>query len=431
MQRSIYLDSIGGETRRLVEEDGQAVEFAVSYADEVRLVGNIYLGVVRTMLKGMNAAFVDIGLEKNAFLSCDDMPSAMRGADSFHMGKAAAPRLRCGQEVIVQVVKEPGGSKGPKVNMNPAIAGRYIVLLPTLASIGISRHIQDAQTRVSLQALAQEICPEGMGLVLRTASAQADAQALGDEVEVLAAQWRQLAGAAQMTKAPACLRDDGNLLQQTQRDLGGQIIEGPFSPEQEAAIEKLLRRRVWLDSGGYLIIDRTEALTVIDVNSGKNTGKRSLRETILALNMEAAGEIARQLRFRDISGIIVIDFVDMQTDEERAQVEQALRQAFERDRAKRRLHGFSGAGLYELTRRAVYQPVTDALCAPCPCCRGEGTAQSDHQEAYGAMRRVRRRRQAGDESTIVLRVRPQAAAILRRETIPDTEIQTQDGGGQE
>lgn len=416
LKRTVWIDTIGNETRRLVLEEDRPVELAYAYAQARRLTGCLFLARVVNVLKGMHAAFVDIGMARNAYLSLDDLPSAAGDLD------AAAPvqrkPLRGGQEIIVQVTKEPGGDKGPRVTMNPTLPGNYAVLLPTLQAVGVSRHIAAADTRARLHALGVRACPQGMGLILRTASEAADDAEITAEVHALAALWADIAAKARTTPAPALLYDEGDLVQRTRRDLGGDIRFGPFDETMESWLEKHLRRKVWLDSGAYLVFDACEAMTVVDVNSGKFTGRKDLQETLLRLNLEAAREAARQIRLRDIGGIVVIDFVDMETEAARAAVLEAFREAMAADRAKSHIHGFTGAGLLELTRRPVYQPLHASVLMPCPRCHGEGVLPRTEAAAHALLRDVRRARMAGNEGEIVLKAAPDVRAALEAIGLP-------------
>lgn len=421
MERKVYIDTIGQETRRVVVEDGRPVELAITYRQQSSIVGNIYLGRVMNLLKGMNATFVDIGLTKNAFLSMDDLPSVMRDV-SQSVPKPTGNALRTGQEVLVQVVKDAGGSKGPKVSMNITFPGRYAVLLPTVQAVGVSRHIQDTEMRKSLQQLGESALPDGMGVILRTAAETAKPEEISTEISELVEQWQLLSASVRTQKPPVRLWVDGDLEMQARRDLGGEIITGSLPETLETSLDKLLRRKVWLKSGGYLVIDPCEAMTVIDINSGKNTGKHSLAETLLALNQEAAIEIARQLRLRDIGGIVIIDFVDMEKLEDREAVLETFQAALQEDRAKHHLHGFTGAGLLELTRRSVFSPLEKETHMECICCHGKGTNELPVCTAHALLRDIRRQRIAGDTSEIVLHVPADIAEILQNTPFENDNI---------
>ena len=417
-ERRIIADRIGNETRLAVLEDGKPVELAVSYADgKAGRIGNLYKARVETLLKGMNAAFVRIGDEKNAFLSLDDIPPAAR--DAAVTGARHKTPLKAGDEIIVQIVKEPGGDKGPKVTMNPALAGRYTVLLPTMASFGVSRRIEDEERRSGLTALLQQAAPKGMGAIARTASEGADESEIREDLAELEAEWAQAQALYRFKNAPALLHDESDLAARAARDLNCEVEFAPFDDATESCIEKALRRRVWLDSGAFLVIDRCEAMTVIDVNSGKFTGKKNLETTLLKVNCEAAREIARLIRLRDLGGIIVIDFVDMALEEDRQSVFNAFEEALAPDRAKRRIHGFTGAGLLEMTRRPLWGAAENELTEVCPRCRGEGRVESPRAAAHALLRQARRRRQSGDESVIALEAGGKVAAALREIGLPE------------
>lgn len=414
--RVILFDTLGKETRMLVMENGEPVEFAIETVERERLTGNIYMGRVVKTLHGMGAAFVDIGLEKNAFLPLDDMPPAARDAD---VAPVAMKNLVQGQEILVQVVREPGGDKGPRVSMNPSFPGKYAVLLPTVQAVGVSRHIQDESCRSALEALGHAVRPKGMGVILRTAAGEASEDEIAADIENLCKRWNAFADTAMMRKAPVLLHREDDLTQTVARDLSGEVRRGSFEDALETKLAKLLRRKVWLDSGAYLVVDTCEAMTVIDVNSGKYTGKKNLPETILRLNCEAAREAARQIRLRDMGGIIVIDFVDMETDEDRRSVLEIFMQTLEPDRAKRHVYGFTAAGLLEITRRPVYGPVDASIRTRCSCCGGEGTVNTATTRAHGILRTIRRQRASGNLSALTITARADEIHALEEIGIPE------------
>lgn len=420
-KRAVYIDSIGEQALRVVVEDGRAVEVAITEGQTKSLVGNLYLGRVANLMPAMQAAFVDIGLDKNAFLPLQDVPSVLQDA-APEKPAIAQRKLKQGQEVIVQVLKEPGGSKGPRVTMNPTLAGAYVVLLPTVAAVGVSRHIEEEAERRRLTEAGRAIAPGGMGVIMRTSSEGIDADSLCAEAEALASQWQALRQAAVTRKPPALLYSEGDLAAQACRDLGVEPLLQPLPDTLAARLEKDLRRKVWLDSGGYLIFDYTEALTVIDVNSGKYAGKGSLSETALRLNTEAAREIARQIRLRDLGGIILVDFVDMESDADRLTVLDAFREVFASDRAKSHIYGFTQAGLLELTRRPLHKPVRELMLASCPHCHGTGTLPAPSYEAHQILRGIRRRRDGGDESVITIEASGPVRDVLHGMNLPENVI---------
>ncbi len=413
-KKQLLLESRGGQTRLALIEDGTLAEMYVERTGQEKLVGNLYVGRVMNVLPGMQAAFVDIGLSKNGFLYAGDIqvdrgilgPDA-EALDQELRGQSIKKLIKSGQEVLVQVVKEPGGDKGPRLSMNVTLPGRLAVLLPTVKYVGVSRRIESEDERERLRALAEAVKPEGMGLIVRTAAQGVCGEALKRDIEYLARLWASIKDKACFTAAPKLLHRDLSLTHRAVRDMllpdvdvlaiDGQAAyedalknAAMLSPEMKdkvlrceggglfdanrvnAQVEKALSRRVWLKSGGYLVFDYAEALTVIDVNTGKYVGKKTLSDTVFEINLEAAREIAHQLRLRDIGGIIVIDFIDMDEASHRAALLDLLAAELKRDRTKTNLVGFTGLGLVEMTRKKVHQPLYTALTEPCPECSGGG-----------------------------------------------------------
>lgn len=427
MEKELLLERYGGQTRLAVLEDGELRELYLENEEREKLVGSIYVGRVMNVLPGMQAAFVDIGLGKNGFLHAGDILGGKSlGADAGRLEATLRERsirdlLRPGQQIPVQVTKEPGGAKGPRLSGNVTLPGRLAVLLPTVGYTGVSRKIGSEAQRARLAGLAEQIRPEGMGLILRTAAEQAEDEEIRRDVEYLRGLWEDIARRAAYTTAPALLHRDMGLIDRALRDMllpdvaamkveGRETYEavleeaGPLAGKVrlyqgetplfdlyrvDSRLEHALRRKVWLDSGGYLVIDHTEALTVIDVNTGKYVGKNCLKDTIFALNCEAAEEIVRQLRLRDIGGIIVIDFIDMEDPEQRDALVQKLREELKKDRTRTNVVGLSGLGLLEMTRKKVHQPLHTLLNEPCPLCQGSGTVRSARSIAQGALYRLR------------------------------------------
>ncbi len=425
MEKELLLERYGGQTRLAVLEDGELRELYLENEEREKLVGSIYVGRVMNVLPGMQAAFVDIGLGKNGFLHAGDILGGKSlGADAGRLEATLRERsirdlLRPGQQIPVQVTKEPGGAKGPRLSGNVTLPGRLAVLLPTVGYTGVSRKIGSEAQRARLAGLAEQIRPEGMGLILRTAAEQAEDEEIRRDVEYLRGLWEDIARRAAYTTAPALLHRDMGLIDRALRDMllpdvAAMKVEGRET--YEAVLEEAGPRQAkclyqgktpcltctgwtvgwntpcaarWLDSGGYLVIDHTEALTVIDVNTGKYVGKNCLKDTIFALNCEAAEEIVRQLRLRDIGGIIVIDFIDMEDPEQRDALVQKLREELKKDRTRTNVVGLSGLGLLEMTRKKVHQPLHTLLNEPCPLCQGSGTVRSARSIAQGALYRLR------------------------------------------
>ncbi len=416
MNKEILVDANAFNTRVAVVEDGTPVELYVEQEGSERLVGNIYLGKVQNVLPGMQAAFVDIGLEKNAFLYAGDVFTPGDAYDELEKipeTRKIGDMLKPGQSVIVQVAKDPIGTKGARVTTHITLAGRSLVLMPTVEYVGVSRRIEKEEERTRLRKLVKELKPDGMGIIVRTASAGRTKEAFVEEIDSLKLLYEDILKKSKTMRAPKMLHEEQSLLFRTVRDLLMRDVDRLFvndinaynelrdiasvmAPklkarilfkdsealfercDAESKIERALSRKVWLKSGGYLIIDRAEALTVIDVNTGKFVGKDNLEKTITATNCEAATEIALQLRLRDIGGIVVIDFIDMEKESNRQLVLQTLKNAMHDDHTRSHVFGFTRLGLVELTRKKTGRSIGDTLKINCPCCDGEGKVLAPH-----------------------------------------------------
>jgi ribonuclease G len=445
------------EVRVAVLEDGVLTGVLLERGDP--LAGNVYKGRVASVLPGMEAAFVDIGLERNAFLHVADVRSNRieahgQGGEDLEdqIGRGPiAERLRVGQEILVQVTKEPRGSKGARATTYVALPGHYVVLMPTVTGIGVSRRIENEQERKRLRAIAERLRPEGMGLIVRTAAEGMDERDLVDDVRFLLQLWSKVTERAAASRAPAVLYQDHGLIRRVVRDLfTGEVdrfvvdsplefervrdLVGSFAPELrervqfhggpepifdaygvEREIERALHRKVWLRSGGYLVFDRTEAATVIDVNTGKYVGKTDLASTILKTNLEAAQEIARQIRLRDIGGIILVDFIDMDVEKHRRRVLAALAEAVRADRTKVHVIDLTQLGLVEITRKRVYQDLEELMRMPCPYCEGRGRVLSPQSAGVRARRELRRAAATSRAKVLVAHVHPEVAAVLEED----------------
>ncbi|MFY9173851.1 MAG: Rne/Rng family ribonuclease [Peptococcia bacterium] len=417
MYREILVQATETETKVAVLEDGQLAEIYVEQSPDQRLVGNIYKGVVQNVLPGMQAAFVDIGLEKNAFLFVDDAVPYQKKDEASDLPEAeeaqekVAPNIRDlvkeGQEIIVQVAKEPMGTKGARVTTQLSLPGRYLVLMPTVDYIGISRRIEDETERERLKTVLEEIKPPDVGLIVRTVAEGISAEDFQAELTSLLRMWERLQQKGKKSGAPRLLHRDLALVQRILRDVFSDdfqrlsvnsltILEKVedyldiFDPHikckvflsdtddlfEKYAIDheiaQALKRKVWLKSGGYLIFDETEALTVIDVNTGKFVGSTNLSDTILKTNIEAAREIARQIRLRNIGGIIIMDFIDMDTEEHQAEVLRVLEEELKKDKVRAHVLGITPLGLIEMTRKKVSRSLSRMMETTCPCCDGKG-----------------------------------------------------------
>lgn len=450
MRRQVYIEQFLDQKRMAVLEDGELVEYIVDRPGAQRLNGNIYKGTVRDILPGIRAAFVNIGLEKNGYLSLEDI--AVGHGDLTDALKkqilSNGANLRRGREMIVQVVKETSGAKGPRVSGNVTIAGALFIYLPTLDYIGISRKISDKAERNRLWKLAEAIKPKGRGVIVRTAAQGVSEEALRREAERLDAIWQSIAQRAEHVKSPALLYSDSALEFRAVRDLLTPQTEAIWFDDRqtyEAALDfasrvvpdlqdrirlftesswmfeqmhidqmakKALDRQVALASGGFLVFDYTEALTVVDVNTGSFVGKSDLEETVLVTNLEAAREIARQLRLRDIGGIIVVDFIDMEDPIHEKQVLDAFEAALARDRAKINLGGFTKHNLVELTRHKFQQPLHQLLYEPCRHCSGSGWVLSVESGAREALRKLKVRTDKAESGLFLISAAPEMVARL-------------------
>lgn len=455
MRKEILVTVDIDQTRAAVLEDGQLVELYIEQAVHQRIVGNIYKGKVENVLPGMQAAFVDIGLERNAFLYVDDAQPGRAQVE----GEEPAPRtgrrptigelVRTGQDILVQVAKEAIGTKGARVTRNITLPGRFLVLMPNVDYIGVSRRITDERERDRLKQIAQKVKPPGMGLIVRTVAEGAGEEELAHDAAFLARHWQQIAARARAAGAPSLVYHDQGLIHRLVRDALDDTVS-LFLVDQRAAydtavevvelhapalrdriklytrsdqtlfdyygvemeIEKALRKRVWLKSGGYIIIDQTEALTAIDVNTGKFVGSTNLADTVFRTNLEAAREIARQLRLRDIGGIIIIDFIDMDREDHRQLVIQALEEALKRDRTRCNILGLTQLGLLEMTRKKSRQNLAEALTRPCHCCDGRGKLFSEETMAHRVRAEIRRIMKQSSSEALLMEVHPSVAALL-------------------
>lgn len=455
MSKKIIVDVQHDQTRVAIIEDGELVEIYMEGEESRGIVGNIYRGKVENVLPGMQAAFVDIGLEKNAFLYVGDITTdksvfEFPDEEGATVNEARALSIRDiikkGQELTVQVLKEPIGTKGARVTTQITLPGRYLVLMPTVNYVGVSRRIEDEDERKRLKDIAEGIKPQGMGVIIRTAAQDKDQEDFLQDIDFLCRLWAKIQGKEWKGKVPRALYEDEDIVYRTIRDFYTPDIDRilinnkeeyektlefadvlfPGLRERmeyfdeptgifqyygiESKIEKAIQKKVWLKNGGYLIIDPTEALTVIDVNTGKFVGSRNLEDTVLKTNLEAAQEIAHQIRLRDIGGIIIIDFIDMGKEESRGKVLEVLNNALKKDRTKTNVVGFTGLGLVEMTRKKVRRRLSSKLLRPCPYCHGTGRVYSENM----VVARVEKELEATAKSPIwgaVIEVHPSVARI--------------------
>lgn len=397
MVRDIIAEVYPWEARVAIVEEDRLVE--VFWADQEENVGNIYKGRVKDVIPGLSCAFIDIGLAKNAFLFAGDIARVNKGA---HI----ADVIKSGQEVMVQVKKEAFAEKGARVTGDITIPGHFLVLLPFQNDVSISRKIQDDNRRKHLRSLIERNKPERVGIILRTACLDAEDNEIMGEMRRLLEVWQHIKNRYDHNKAPYMIYEDINVLERALRDyldcdlrrivinnmklkdridrfiesqscgktFNIQYVQGDLFERYglEKDIRKALRRKIWLKSGGYLVFDTTEAMTVIDVNSGKYTGKCDFEDTVYKLNLEAAAEIPRQLRLRSTGGIILIDFIDMKNTENRDNVVAVLRQELEKDKAHSRIVGMTGLGFLEMTRKKSRYGIGQVFNDECTSCHGRG-----------------------------------------------------------
>ena len=422
--KQILINALTKEVRIALLEEGQLTEFYVERKEKRGVVGNIYKGKVSKIVPAVQAAFVDIGLPKKAFLYAKEAISSEFEDEEFPLEgeeqelPPIEELLTEGQELLVQVIKEPVGTKGARVTTNLTIPGHYLVLLPTVNKVGLSRRITGQEERERLKEIAQEIKPKDCGLIVRTAAEGATREELVKDLEYLLKVWKGLVEKADKRPPPSLLYQDLEIVPKTLRDLLTDevkevIIDSQAEYERalsfarafipklagriklykgeiplfekfqvEEAIEKALARKVDLPGGGYIVIDETEALVSIDVNSGKFKKSSSLEETALQVNLKAAKEIARQLRLRDIGGIIVIDFIDLKSPENKRLLLETLERELEKDRARTKIVSMSDLGLVEMTRKRVKKSLGKTLTMTCPYCEGRGRVKSVETVAF-------------------------------------------------
>ncbi|MGC6416090.1 MAG: Rne/Rng family ribonuclease [Bradymonadia bacterium] len=460
MTNSLVINCTPHETRIGVMEEGRVVELMIERRKNKGLLGNIYKGRVTRVLPGMQAAFVDIGLERAAFLYVADVTDSRRSrsasnsmsetrSESFH--PPIQTLLHEGQEIMVQVSKEPLGTKGARVTRNVSIAGRHLVYMPTVEHVGISRRISDEAERRRLKEALEAIVPQGGGFVARTAAEGRSLEELGADVEFLSQVWNDIVNRMETMAAPVTLYDDLDLLLRSARDLvmpdlkeividdevefarlldfmrrfmpryAPRVVQyegdGPIFDFYGVEIElnRALSRKVWLPSGGYLVIDQAEALTAIDVNTGRFVGKRNLAETILKTNVEAVTEVVRQIRLRNIGGIVVIDFIDMESPVNRNQVYSELELALQKDRARTNILKISELGLVEMTRKRVRESLLRSVSEQCFYCDGVGHLKSRITVAHEVYRTLLREAGAMRTDKIRVAVHPRVSDCLQDE----------------
>lgn len=471
MASELIINVTSLETRIALLENGILAELHIDRESDKGIAGNICKGRVQRVLPGMQAAFVDIGLPRSAFLYVDDVYSNEKefasmlsvlkdenegmdiAEDEFYKNGYAPPTpiediLTEGRELLVQVIKEPLGSKGARISSHISLPGHYLVFLPTLKNIGISRRITDEDERTRLKEIIQKIKPPDSGFIIRTACEGSSEEELATDMGFLIKLWENIQARMEKAPVPSLLHEDLSISLRAIRDLysknakkvvvdsrrtyenilkfietflpqlrysvelyeGGEPIFDTYGIEVE--ISRALGERIWLKSGGYIVIEETEALVVIDVNTGRYVGKGNQGDTILKTNLEAVKEIAYQIRLRNLGGIIIIDFIDMEKRADREAVLNALNESLKKDRAKSNVVDMSELGLVQMTRKRVRENLSGHMCEPCPYCEGRGIIRSIPSMAYEILRAVRREAVTTLEERLFVSAHPEVVSFL-------------------
>lgn len=474
----LIINITAGETRVAFLENGVLSEFMIERAQEIGITNNIYKGKVQRVLPGMNAAFVEIGQDKAAFLYATDFSEEFKGLDELEdegeenpdsadaqgldeNSKTGPKRryrwagrdplhkvLKGGQEILVQVSRGPISTKGSRITSHISLPGRFLVYLPTWNKLGISQKIESREERNRIRQIMKKIRPEAGGFIIRTAAEGVTEETLEQDVKFLVKLWHEVLRKKDKAPAPSLIQPELDVALRALRDLYWAKIErvwvddrveyekiqnfvSDLMPELasgvklyqeadpifdrfgiEAEVNRALGKKVWLKSGGYLIIEQTEALTTIDVNTGKFTGRKNLEETILQNNLESIGEIVYQLKVRNIGGIIILDLIDMEKRANREKVYTALREALKDDRAKTSITKISEIGLIEMTRKRTRESLKGLLGEECPYCEGKGYVKSALTVTYEIFRHLKREAPLFSERKIYLNVHPTVFNIL-------------------
>lgn len=494
MKKEIIINSTANEIRIAITEDGRLTELYVETPEKERMVGDIYLGRVARVMPGIKAAFIDIGMKQDAFLHFSDIASTLDEYSSLigdedadvetdedvdededvtvvskathsvqktleaqkKNGKSVRyemPQVKKGQEIIVQVIKEPVGKKGVRVTSEVSLAGRFLVLMPFNNKIGVSKRITNFKEKRRLRRIVRNILPEGFGAIIRTVAMEQDEELLKQDLEELISKWEDIERTIKNETPPALIYKDLSTTSSVIRDLFSQDVErvvvdskkihreirlyvkwvapelvdkieyykgkepifDAFGIEKDIAVS--LSRKVWLKSGGYIIIEQTEAMVVIDVNSGRYAAKKEQEMNSLRTNLEAAREIARQLRLRDIGGIIVVDFIDMEDEKNKKKIYDELKKEFKKDRAKVTVLPLTEFSIAQITRQRIRQSILHSFSEPCPLCGGGGLVLSKSSVVNHIERWIKRFKAGLREYRLRLFVHPSLVSYLKEGTI--------------
>jgi len=463
MTTDILINATNYEVRLALVEDGNLSEFHMQRPTERGLMGNVYKGRVVRVLPGMQAAFVEIGLERTGFLYVDDVcvssnspgyNPCITDCANTHVraqGLHIEDLISEGQELLVQVSKDPIGTKGARLTCHITLPCRNLVFIPQTDHIGISRKIEDEELRNRLKNHIDELRPQNSGFIVRTVAEHATTEELEADMEFLLLLWDDIIDKADKLHAPSKVHEDLDIVLRAIRDFFTMDVDSllidhedsynkiishveTFAPQLkerislytdrtpifeayniEVEISRAIEKKVWLRSGGYIIIESTEALSVIDVNTGGYVGKNDLNATIFKTNMEAAVEIAYQLRLRNIGGIIIIDFIDMENDEHREQLYDTFKEAVKKDKSRNNILKLSEFGLVQMTRKRNSENLHQLMCEPCHYCSGEGMIKSRRTICYDIFRVISRNAKKHKGTTITLRVHTRIAELLQNE----------------
>ena len=471
MYKQLVINVTEHETRVALLDDGNIAELYIDRGDDSDIAGNIYKGRVLRVLPGMQAAFVNIGLNQAAFIYVNDViydnnkeyerlfnmeAEEDENGEQENSGREFTKKrdisieeiLTEGQEILVQVAKSPMGTKGARISSNISLPGRFLVLMPTSDHVGVSRRIEDEAERVRLRELVRKLRIEDFGYIVRTAAEGEQEEKIAYEMGFLNNLWKNIQKKHEIARAPSLLHAELSISLRAVRDLLIQEVEklvidskrtydtilsflDNYMPSLkdhvvlyegsepifdaynlEGDISRALKRKVWLKSGGYILIEHTEALVAIDVNTGRYVGKHNLEETILKTNLEAVKEIAYQIRLRDLGGIIVIDFIDMEKKANQEKIFSSLREALKKDKSKTHVLPMSEMGLIQMTRKRTREPLTRILCEPCFYCEGEGYLISRQSICYSIYREILREAHDMEGAQLTLRVNPKIAELF-------------------
>ncbi len=452
MSEEILINVTPTETRVAVVENGMLQEVSLERNNHLGYLGNIYKGTVSRVLPGMQAAFIDIGLDRTAFLHASDIVVQVDGDDLPRPDEKPQQNItelvHQGQHIMVQVVKDPLGTKGARLTTDITIPSRYLVFMPDATHVGVSQRIETEEERARLKKIVAEYGDDNGSFIVRTAAEGASEAELRHDAEFLRKLWQKIISRRKKTNKASILHEDLTLAFRTLRDYVGEDMERirvdskltyqelklfteEFVPllsqaleyypgerpifdlfDVETEIQKALHRKVTLKSGGYLIIDQTEAMTTVDVNTGAFVGHRNLEETIFNTNVEATSAIARQLRLRNLGGIIIIDFIDMISEDHKRRVLHSLESALSKDRAKANINGLSALGLVEMTRKRTRESLEHILCDVCPACSGRGSQKTVETVCYEILREIVRVNRAYDADKFMVYAAPAVSEAL-------------------